>query len=121
MRMHRFKSALAALVVLGGAAVGSAVADEYVIDAAHSGVTFRISHLDLSWVHGRFDSFTGGFTLDSADPAKSAFKLNIKSESVDTNNATARQSPSQPGLLQCQAVPGDQLREHFGQAGRRGV
>ena len=57
------------------------------IDAAHSSVTFKISHIGLSYVHGRFNDFAGGFTLDSGDPAKSSFKLNIKSQSMDTNNA----------------------------------
>jgi polyisoprenoid-binding protein YceI len=84
MRTRHAKSTLAIVAVL---ALGHAAkADEYVIDPAHSGVTFRISHLGLSWVHGRFDSFTGGFSLDSSDPSKASFTLNIKSESVDTNN-----------------------------------
>jgi polyisoprenoid-binding protein YceI len=84
MRTRCFNRTLALIVALG---LGHAAnGDEYVLDAAHSGVTFRISHLGLSWIHGRFDSFTGGFTLDSSDPTKSSFTMNIKSESVDTNN-----------------------------------
>ena len=84
MRVRWFHKTLPllAILALGQAANG----DDYTLDAAHSGVTFRISHLGLSWIHGRFDSFSGGFTLDTGDPAKSSFNLNIKSESVDTNN-----------------------------------
>src|SRR5262249_40110959 len=33
------------------------------------------------------DAFSGEFTLDPADPSKSSFKMTIKADSVDTNNA----------------------------------
>ena len=85
MRTHFLKTAIAVFFLVG---LGKyATADDYTIDAAHSGVTFRISHLNLSHVYGRFDSFTGDVTLDTSDPAKSSFKLNIKSTSINTNNA----------------------------------
>jgi polyisoprenoid-binding protein YceI len=85
MRTCFFKMVLATSIVVG---LGrTATADEYVIDAAHSSVSFKISHLGLSWVHGRFNNFAGKFTIDSSDPAKSSFTLNIKPDSVDTNNS----------------------------------
>ncbi|MFI5454106.1 MAG: YceI family protein [Isosphaerales bacterium] len=85
MRTNFSKTTLAVFFLLG---LGRhAAADDFVIDAAHSGVTFKIKHLDLSYVHGRFDKFSGSFTLDSSDPAKSSFKMNIRSDSIDTNNA----------------------------------
>lgn len=84
MHSRFFNMALATLIVVG---LGrTATADDYVIDAAHSSVTFKISHLGLSWIHGRFNNFAGKFTIDSSDPAKSSFTLNIKPASVDTNN-----------------------------------
>jgi polyisoprenoid-binding protein YceI len=85
MRMPFFKVALGVIALFGTGSTASA--DDYVIDGAHSGVTFKISHLNLSHVYGRFNEFSGGFTLDSSDPAKSSFTLNIKSQSVDTNNS----------------------------------
>jgi len=85
MRTRFFNMALAALIVVG---LGrTATADDYTIDAAHSSVSFKISHLGLSWVHGRFNNFAGKFTIDSSEPAKSSFTLNIKPDSVDTNNS----------------------------------
>lgn len=62
-------------------------ADDYVIDAVHSGVSFQISHLGLSYIQGRFNDFSGNFTLDTSDPSRSSFALTIKAESVDTNNS----------------------------------
>src|SRR5579884_2090999 len=61
-------------------------ADTYTIDPMHSSVTFKISHLGLSWVHGRFDDVAGIFALDANDPSKCSFELTIKAQSVDTNN-----------------------------------
>jgi polyisoprenoid-binding protein YceI len=74
--------AASALVGLGMAAAG----DDYAIDTAHSGVTFKISHSDLSWVHGRFNQFSGEFAIDPGDHSKSSFTMIIKPESIDTNN-----------------------------------
>jgi polyisoprenoid-binding protein YceI len=84
MRLNFFKTTLAVFVLLG--IDTAATADDYVIDAAHSGVNFKISHLGLAYVHGRFDSFSGNFTIDTSDPAKSSFTLSIKPETIDTNN-----------------------------------
>ena len=103
MRTHSFKMALAVFFLVGLG--GYATADDYVIDAAHSGVTFQISHLNLSYVHGRFDSFSGSFTIDSSDPAKSSFKLNIKSESVDTNNAQRDTHLRSPDFFNAKQFP----------------
>jgi len=85
--MRKFLSAMGVGVVvfLGIGAIASA--DDYTIDTAHSSVSFKISHLGLSYVHGRFNDFSGGFTIDPSDPAKSSFKLSIKTQSVDTNNS----------------------------------
>lgn len=87
--MHKrfLKSALAAVLlsVLGAAAPARA-ADDYAVDVMHAGVNFKISHLGLSWVYGRFNDFSGSFTIDPDDAAKSSFGLSIKAESIDTNN-----------------------------------
>jgi polyisoprenoid-binding protein YceI len=87
MRTRFFNMALATLIVIGLGTTTTANADDYVFDAVHSGVTFKISHLGLSWIHGRFNDFAGKFTIDSSDPAKSSFSLKIKPDSVDTNNS----------------------------------
>jgi polyisoprenoid-binding protein YceI len=84
MRAILLRASVGVVAILGLASV--ATADDYAIDTAHSSVSFKISHLGLSYVHGRFNSFTGGFSLDPSDPAKNSFKLDIKTQSVDTNN-----------------------------------
>jgi polyisoprenoid-binding protein YceI len=74
-----------AVGIIGG--LGSAaMADDYTIDPMHSSVSFKILHAGVSYVHGRFNSFSGKFTVDSSDPTKTSFTLNIKPETIDTNN-----------------------------------
>jgi polyisoprenoid-binding protein YceI len=78
----------AALSLLVAAAVSTArAADTYTVDPVHSSISFKISHVGISYIHGRFDNFSGQFTIDKDDPGKSSFALSIKVESVDTNNA----------------------------------
>jgi polyisoprenoid-binding protein YceI len=85
MRKASQKAVLAiALTALIGV-FSSARGDDYELDTMHAGVNFKISHLGLSWIYGRFNDFSGSFTLD-ADPTKCSFNLDIKSTSVDTNN-----------------------------------
>ena len=69
------------------AAAPAQAADEYTVDGVHSGVTFKISHLGVAWIFGRFDDFSGKFTIDGDDAAKCSFTLTIKPESIDTNNS----------------------------------
>jgi polyisoprenoid-binding protein YceI len=67
-------------------AVPSARADDYAIDQDHTSVSFQIAHLDLSYVHGRFNQTSGTFTVDRANPEKSRFEVVIPVDSLDTNN-----------------------------------
>jgi polyisoprenoid-binding protein YceI len=78
-------SALAVVVALASAPPARA-ADDYTIDPVHSSVTFKVTHLGISSIYGRFDDVSGGFTINADDPAKSLFALSIKTTSVDTNN-----------------------------------
>jgi polyisoprenoid-binding protein YceI len=80
-------------------------ADDYTIDAVHSGVSFQISHVGLAYIHGRFDDFSGNFTIDTSDPSKSAFSLSIKSESVDTNNSKRDDHLRSPDFFNVKQFP----------------
>lgn len=61
-------------------------ADEYAIDPVHSSVSFKAQHMGISWVHGRFNTFSGTINFDKADPSKASFELSIKTDSVDSGN-----------------------------------
>jgi len=100
-------SAWVVAVVLGaGLAAHEAVAaDEYTFDPVHSSVSFKARHLDISWIHGRFNDVTGKFSLDREDPAKSKFQLTIKADSIDTANEARDIHLRQPDYFDTKQYP----------------
>lgn len=56
------------------------------IDMAHSAVTFRVRHLGISWVNGRFTSWQGDLVFDPADPTGASVTARIATNSVNTQN-----------------------------------
>ena len=54
---------------LCGAGRTAVAADDYAYDLVHSSVSFKARHLDVSWIHGRFNEVEGKFSLDHQDPA----------------------------------------------------
>ncbi|HYW50425.1 MAG TPA: YceI family protein [Gemmatimonadaceae bacterium] len=56
------------------------------IDASHSQVQFKVRHLGISTVTGRFGTFAGSFQLDPATGQAGAATLSVDVASVSTNN-----------------------------------
>jgi polyisoprenoid-binding protein YceI len=80
-------------------------AADYEIDGMHSGVNFKIAHAGISWVYGRFDSFSGGFSLDPKNPAAASFAMSIKADSIDTNNKKRDEHLSSPDFFNVKQFP----------------
>lgn len=80
-------------------------ADEYTYDSVHSSVSFKARHLDISWIHGRFNEVEGKFSIDRQDPSKSTFQLKIKAESVDTANKARDEHLRQPDYFDTKQFP----------------
>jgi len=78
------RSLLCVLFVLSLCAV-SARADNYTLDAAHSTVGFKVKHLVISTVPGRFNKFKGTFAFDDKKNSFSNINVEIESASIDTN------------------------------------
>jgi polyisoprenoid-binding protein YceI len=80
-------------------------ADEYAYDLVHSSVSFKARHLDISWIHGRFNQVDGKFSLDRQNPSKSTFQLTIQVDSVDTANAARDEHLRQPDYFDTKQFP----------------
>ncbi|MFO0811421.1 MAG: YceI family protein [Gemmataceae bacterium] len=80
-------------------------ADDYGLDPTHTAVTFKVSHLGLSWTYGRFKDVTGGFSVNAANPAVTAFSLTIKTESIDSDNAQRDQHLKSPDFFNAKQFP----------------
>jgi polyisoprenoid-binding protein YceI len=101
MRIHRLM-AIVLFVALAAASISARAGEYYVLDPAHTAVTFKISHLGLSWTHGRFNSVSGGLVLDGG---KASFVLDIKPESVDTGNAKRDEHLRSPDFFNVKQFP----------------
>jgi len=78
------KKLLLILLVISGL---QATAGEYVIDGAHSHVMFKIKHMTISSVTGRFEKFKGSFTFDPKHVEQSTGNVTIDVNSVNTDVA----------------------------------
>jgi polyisoprenoid-binding protein YceI len=95
------------LLVVSFSLLGEAPAraDNYAVDGMHASVYFKIKHLDLSWVFGRFNQFTGSCVIDPSDPTKCSFEMNIKAESIDTANAARDKHLRSPDFFNVAQYP----------------
>lgn len=106
--MRQLPSALflSLAVLVSGAWINCAqAADEYTYDLVHSSVSFKARHLDISWIHGRFNQVDGKFSLDRQDPTKSTFELVIQADSVDTANPARDEHLRQPDYFDTKQFP----------------
>jgi polyisoprenoid-binding protein YceI len=84
---------------------GFAELTTYKIDAAHSYVLVKLNHLGIGNSWGRFNDISGSVVHDPVDPAKSAVKIDIKAESIDTANAKRDQHLRSPDFLNAKEFP----------------
>ncbi|MGD8366150.1 MAG: YceI family protein [Desulfobacterales bacterium] len=86
------KKGFSKILVLAVAVIGlivpasASAADTYTIDPVHSSLVFRVKHLDIAYVYGRFNQLTGTLTIDENDPAQNAVRASVEAANVDTDN-----------------------------------
>jgi polyisoprenoid-binding protein YceI len=56
----------------------AAAAETYKLDPAHTSVVFRIKHLGVAYVYGRFNGPTGSFVFDESSPSKSSIEMQVE-------------------------------------------
>jgi len=61
-------------------------ADTYKIDPVHSDVSFKVRHLGISKVSGRFTKVQGTILVDEQDFSKSSVDVTIEASSINTDN-----------------------------------
>lgn len=59
---------------------------EYEVDTSHTQVMFKVRHMGVSTVTGKFNRFAATFAYDPADPESSWVTATIDAASVDTDN-----------------------------------
>ncbi len=92
---------LIAVVSMGFADVreSRAEAAAYVIDPDHSQVIFKVKHMGISTVTGRFDLIEGSYSFDDADISKSSVDTTITAASINTNKQKRDDHLKSPDFL----------------------
>ncbi len=102
--MRIAKSILALLVAvvsigLSDVSESRAEAAAYVIDPDHSQVLFKVKHMGISTVTGRFDLIEGSYTFDDTDISKSSVETTITAASINTNKQKRDDHLKSPDFL----------------------
>lgn len=90
------------LLVVSFVGIATARADDYGIDAVHSSATFKIGHLGISFVHGRFNDLSGDFSVTDKG---GNFNITVKADSIDTGIAARDKHLKSPDFLNTKQFP----------------
>ena len=98
---------LIAVVSIGFAGISAARAETaaYVIDPDHSQVIFKVKHMGISTVTGRFDLIEGSYTYDDKDIGKSSVETTITTASINTNKQKRDDHLKSPDFLNVDKNP----------------
>ena len=59
---------------------------QYKIDPVHSSLVFKVRHMGITDVYGRFNEFSGGLSFDAENLAESKIAFSVEADSIDTAN-----------------------------------
>jgi polyisoprenoid-binding protein YceI len=77
----------------------------FTVDAAHSQVLFKVRHLGISTVTGRFATFSGTFQLDPASGQAGAASMSIDVASINTDNERRNGHLKSPDFFAADSFP----------------
>jgi polyisoprenoid-binding protein YceI len=61
-------------------------AESYILDPVHTSIIFRVKHLGLAYVYGRFNGATGSFSYDESTPSNTSIRIQVNTLDIDTNH-----------------------------------
>ena len=81
LKILQFIIVFGLLVILSSLAYA---AETYKLDPEHTSIVFRVEHLGIAYVYGRFNGPTGTFVFDESSPSKSTIEVQAETKNVDT-------------------------------------
>lgn len=78
---------------------------DWVVDAGHSSVVFRVKHANAAWFKGSFDVVNGTISLDPSKPEAGNVKLTIPVASIDSNDAKRDEHLKAPDFFNAKENP----------------
>jgi polyisoprenoid-binding protein YceI len=88
-----------------GTALGADDALEFQVDAVHSGVLFRIEHMEVSAFYGRFTGVSGRYVLDADNPSGCEVQITIDTASADSASEGRDKHICGPDFLNAKQFP----------------
>ena len=58
-------------------------AENFKLDPVHTSIVFRVKHLGVAYVFGRFNGPTGAFVFDESSPPKNSIQMQVDAQNVD--------------------------------------
>ncbi|WP_413580516.1 YceI family protein [Bdellovibrio sp. HCB288] len=80
-------------------------AEKFTIDPAHTTITFKVQHMMISKVKGRFDKFEGSFDFDEKSQKLDNVVVKIQANSIDTNQSDRDKHLKSPDFLDVAKFP----------------
>jgi polyisoprenoid-binding protein YceI len=80
-------------------------AAKFQIDPAHTNITFKVPHMVISKVKGRFDKFEGSFEFDEKSQKLDLVSVKIQADSINTNQADRDKHLKSPDFLDVAKFP----------------
>lgn len=100
------RSLFAALSLVLATAVAHAEPLEWSFDSAHSQIGFKVAHLVVSNVSGRFKEVQkSSIVIDDQDASKNRVEIEIKADSISTDEAKRDEHLKSPDFLDTKKFP----------------
>lgn len=101
------KLLIAAMLFTAPVGISSAYSADYAIDVEgmHAAINFKVKHVGISWLTGRFDKFDGSFSFDENNPSASKVTVDIDVTSVNSNHEKRDAHIHDPGYLNTKENP----------------
>lgn len=75
------------------------------LDTVHSEITFRVRHMMVANVRGRFENFTATVDADEANPEESSIHVEIEADSINTREEDRDNHLRSPDFLNVEEYP----------------
>ncbi len=99
---------ISVFMILGSLTVFSfpgAATETYQVDPVHSSAIFRIKHLGIAYVYGRFNDLSGTLKINDETPAGSVVEIHADTKNVDTFNAERDNHLRSPDFFHSKKFP----------------
>jgi len=77
----------------------------YAVDAVHSSIVFGIQHMNVAKFYGRFNEMSGTINWNPESPDENSLHIEIKAESIDTNNSNRDDHLRSPDFFNVREFP----------------